>query len=145
MPSLSVRIRRLSPDIPTPAYKTAGACGFDIAVSEGGVLAPGERRKFPTGLVVCVPEGYVLLLCPRSSNAKKGIQLANSVGVIDPDYCGPDDQLHAYLYNIGTEPYTVEKSERVMQGLFVPVAHATFEEVEDLAAPNRGGFGTTGR
>lgn len=141
---IPVRIKRLSPDVPLPEYKTPGACAFDIAVSEGGVLGPGERRKFPTGLVVCVPEGHVLLLLPRSSNAKKGIQLANGVGVIDQDYCGPEDQLQAYLYNIGTEPYTVEPGERVIQGLIVPIAQATFQEAETLDAPSRGGFGTTG-
>ena len=144
MPNLPVRFKRLSPDVILPEYKTLGACAFDIPVSEGGVLQPDERRSFPTGLVVCVPAGHVLLLFPRSSNAKKGIQLANSVGVIDQDYCGPTDQLHAFLYNIGSEPYTVEKGERLMQGLIVPIARAVFEEAVELEAPNRGGFGTTG-
>lgn len=144
MSTTPVRFKRLSPDVPLPEYKTSGACAFDIAVSEGGILAPGERRNFPTGLVVSVPEGHTLLLCNRSSNAKKGIVLANAVGVADQDYCGPTDQLHAYLYNIGSEPYTVLKGERLMQGLIVPILRANFEEASELEAPNRGGFGTTG-
>jgi dUTP pyrophosphatase len=141
---MHIRIKRLAPDAPMPEYQTPGACAFDIAVTEGGTLNPGERRKFPTGLVVCVPKDHVLLLCNRSSGAKKGIQLANSVGVIDEDYCGPEDQLYAYLLNVGQESYTVQKGERVMQGLFVPITRAEFAEVETLEAPNRGGFGTTG-
>ncbi len=144
MSAILVRFKRLSPDVPLPEYKTQGACAFDIAVIEGGVLAPGERKAFATGLVICVPDGHVLLLFPRSSNAKKGLQLANSVGVIDQDYCGPDDQIYAYLYNIGSEPYMVEKGERVMQGFMVPIARAVFEETSELKASNRGGFGTTG-
>lgn len=144
MNTIPVRIKRLSEDVPMPEYKTPGACAFDIAVMEGGTLNPGERRKFPTGLVVCVPEGHALLLAPRSSNAKKGVVLANSVGIIDQDYCGPEDQLHAYLYNLGSESYTIEKGERIMQGLIVPIAQAQFSEAENLDAPNRGGFGTTG-
>lgn len=139
-----VRFKRLSPNVPTPEYKTPGACAFDIAVTEGGILQPGERRKFQTGLVVCVPDGHVLLLCNRSSNAKKGVVLSNGVGVIDQDYCGPEDQLFAHLHNVGNVPYTVERGERIMQGLIVPITRAEFVEADNLDAPNRGGFGTTG-
>ncbi len=141
---MKVTIKRMGAEVPMPEYKTSGACAFDIGVTEGGVLAPGERRKFKTGLVVCVPNGHVLLLFNRSSGAKKGIQLANSVGVIDEDYCGPEDQLYAYLLNVGQEPYTVEAGERVMQGIILPIERAEFIESENLEAPNRGGFGTTG-
>lgn len=144
MNNIPVRIKRLSKDVPMPEYKTPGACAFDIAVIEGGVLEPGERRKFPTGLVVCVPDGHVLIMSPRSSNAKKGINMANGIGIIDQDYCGPEDQLHVFLHNIGSESYSVEPGERVAQGLIVPIARAHFEEVDELDAPNRGSFGTTG-
>lgn len=139
-----IRFKRLRPDISVPEYKTPGAVAFDLAVCEGGRLEPGERRIFPTGLVVCVPEGHALLLFARSSNTKKGIQMANGVGVIDQDYCGPDDELHLALYNIGSEPYEIQPGERIAQGIFVPIAVAVFEEVQELTAPDRGGFGTTG-
>ncbi len=142
---MQVKIRRLTPETPLPEYKTSGACGFDIAVIENGTLLPGERKKFRTGLVVAVPEGHVLLLFPRSSNAKKGVRIANGTGVIDQDYCGPEDELFAYLHNFGNEPYTIEAGDRIMQGVIVPVARGiTFEEGAELNAPNRGGFGTTG-
>jgi dUTP pyrophosphatase len=131
-------------DVPLPEYKTKGAVAFDIAVRESATLEPNERKLIPTGLVVCVPEGYVLIIASRSSNAKKGIRLTNSIGIIDPDYCGPKDELHLALLNEGTAPYTIEKGERLAQGLFVPVAHAQFIEVETLTAPSRGGWGTTG-
>lgn len=143
MEPLSVRIKRLDPNLPVPEYKTAGAVGFDIAVREGGILAPGERRLFKTGLVVQVPPGYALLLASRSSNAKKGLTMANGIGVIDQDFCGPEDELRLALYNIGTEPYDVQPYERLAQGLIVPALQAEFVEGE-MEAKNRGGFGTTG-
>ncbi|MCR4312102.1 MAG: dUTP diphosphatase [Candidatus Uhrbacteria bacterium] len=141
---MQVNIKRLSPSTPLPEYKTPGACAFDLAVTEGGILAPGERKFFRTGLVVCVPANHVLILAPRSSNAKKGVRLANGIGIIDQDYCGPTDELKLALHNVGDAPYTVESGERIAQGMFVPITRAEFTEVTELAAPNRGGFGTTG-
>lgn len=142
--NVPVTIKKLDPTVPTPAYETAGAVAFDLAASEEVTLQPQERRLVATGLVVCVPQDHVLILAPRSSNAKKGILFGNGIGIIDQDYCGPDDQLYLALYNIGTEAYTVKKGERIGQGLFVPVSRAEFHEVAELNAPNRGSFGTTG-
>lgn len=142
---MHIKILRLTPDTPIPEYKTVGACGFDIACIEEATLMPGERKKLRTGLVVCVPEGYVLLLFSRSSNAKKGIRVANGVGVVDQDYCGPEDELFAYMHNFGSEPYHIEKGERIMQGVITPVLRGVvFEDMASLDAKNRGGFGTTG-
>lgn len=143
--AMDVQFLRLSPNVPLPEYKTSGACAFDVAVIEGATLAPGERKKLRTGLVVCVPPGYVLILEPRSSNAKKGVRIANGTGVIDQDYCGPTDELFAFVHNFGQEPYTVEAGERLMQGLIVPILRPNLVEVTSLHAPNRGGFGTTGK
>lgn len=141
---IPVDIFRAHPDAILPEYKTPGACAFDIAVIEEATIEPGALVFLKTGLVVCVPKGHVLILASRSSNAKKGIILANSIGVIDQDYCGPEDMLHLSVRNIGKEAYTVQKGERIAQGLIVPIATAEFNEVSSLAAPNRGGYGTTG-
>lgn len=141
---LPVHIRRLHKDVPFPEFKTDGAIAFDIAIPKGGVIPPGESVIFSTGLVVATPKGYGLILASRSSNAKKGIVLTNGIGVIDQDYCGPEDELRLSLRNLNTEPYIVEDGERLAQGIFFPVPEVTFEEVETLSAPNRGGFGTTG-
>lgn len=141
---LSVDIKRLGPDVPVPEYKTAGAIAFDIAAREGGVIAPGATAFFSTGLVVRTPPGYGLIIAGRSSNAKKQITLANGIGVIDQDYCGPEDELRLSVRNEGAEAYAVAAGERIAQGLFVPIVRAAFREVDALAAPNRGGYGTTG-
>ncbi len=141
---MDVSIRRISPATPLPEYKTPGACAFDLAVIEGKTLQSNERALFSTGLVVNVPNDHVLILAPRSSNAKKGIRLSNGIGVIDSDYCGPTDELKLALHNVGSEPYTVETGERIAQGLFVPISRATFVESATWEEKDRGGFGTTG-
>ncbi len=141
---MDVSIRRISPTTPLPEYKTSGACAFDLAVIEGKTLQPNERALFSTGLVVKVPSDHVLILAPRSSNAKKGIRLSNGIGVIDSDYCGPTDELKLALHNVGTEPYAVEAGERIAQGLFIPISRAIFIEPATWEEKDRGGFGTTG-
>jgi len=141
---MQIEIRRLREDVPLPEYKTAGAVAFDLAVIEGATLAPGERTLLPTGLVIRVPEGHALILASRSSNAKKGIRLSNSIGVIDQDYSGPEDELKIAVHNFGAESYTIEKYDRIAQGLIMPIARATFTEPQEWGGANRGGFGTTG-
>ena len=90
-----------------------------------------------------VPEGHALVLASRSSNAKKGLTMSNGIGIIDQDFCGPEDELRIALYNIGDAPYEVQPYERLAQGMIVPVMRPTFVEME-MKAQNRGGFGTTG-
>jgi dUTP pyrophosphatase len=141
---MQVFIKRLSTEVPIPEYKTPGACAFDIAVSEGVTLPPGGRALLPTGLIVQVPPDYTLVLAPRSSNSKKGIRLGNGIGIIDQDYHGPSDQLFAAVHNFSNESYTIEKGERIMQGMIVPIVRAEFVEREELSASDRGGFGSTG-
>ncbi len=142
--NIKVKIKRLDPNLPPLEYKTPGAVAFDLRVRKAAVLEPGETKIIPTGYVICVPEGHALILAPRSSNAKKGVNMANGIGIIDQDYCGPEDELHLALHNYGSEPYSVEKYERIGQGMIIPVVHAEFEEVDKLDAPNRGSFGSTG-
>ncbi len=141
---MPVDIFRIHPDAQIPEYKTEGAVAFDLAVIESKTVNPGETVFFKTGLVVCTPENHALILASRSSNSKKGIMLANSIGIIDEDYCGPEDELKLAIHNIFDKPYLVEKGERIAQGMFVPISKATFNEVTELTNKNRGGFGTTG-
>ena len=143
--NIEVKIKRLDPKLPPLEYKTEGAVAFDLSVRESVVIQPGETKIIPTGYVIGVPENHALILACRSSCAKKGITMANGIGIIDQDYCGPDDELHLALFNHGKEPYTTAINERIAQGLIVPITKAQFREVEDHElGPNRGGFGTTG-
>ena len=142
--STPIRFRRLDPTISVPEYKTAGAVAFDIAVNEETLLAPQERKILSTGLIIEVPKGHALILASRSSNAKKGIGLANSIGVIDEDYCGPSDEIRLAVINIGSEPVSIKKGDRIAQGLIIPIVKGIFEETLGAEGPSRGGFGTTG-
>jgi dUTP diphosphatase len=144
---LRVRIRRLDASVPLPGYQTDGAAGFDLAASEDLVVPPSSIALVPTGLVIQVPVGHFLGVFARSSTPlKRGLMVANGVGVIDRDYCGPADEIKIQVLNFTSGPVQVKKGDRLAQGLLLPVTHAVWEEVEgDLREGSRGGFGATGR
>lgn len=133
--------------LPLPAYMTPGAAGADVvaAVTNDLVLAPGDRALVPTGFALEVPAGFEVQLRPRSGLAvKHGVTLLNSPGTIDSDYRGP---VGVVLVNLGREPFTVRRGERIAQLIVAPVVQGAFREVEALATSTRGegGFGSTGR
>lgn len=97
-----------------------------------------------TGVRIAVPKGYVGLLFPRSGNAaKKGLTLANSVGVIDSGYRG---EVKGIMVNLGSDPVTINSGERIMQLVLVPFLTAVVTPVLELDETERGenGFGSTG-
>jgi dUTP pyrophosphatase len=143
---LPVRIRRLDAAVPLPVYQTPGAAGFDLASSADLVVAPGTIALIPTGLVIQVPDGHFLGIFSRSSTPlKKGLMVANGVGVVDEDYCGPTDEVKIQVLNFTAVPVQVARGDRLAQGLFIPVARARWQEADgDLREGSRGGFGATG-
>jgi dUTP pyrophosphatase len=151
---LRVRLKRLATvlpgvdaeqvKVPVPAYQTEGAAAFDLVAAERTWIPKSEMALIPTGLVVDTPLDHVLLLCPRSSLfSRHGLVLANSVGVIDPDYSGDDDEIKVALYAMQRDA-VIEQHERIAQGLFIPIRRAQWLEVETMGGPSRGGFGSTG-
>ena len=145
MMNLSVRIRRLRSDVTLPEYQTAGAAGFDLAAAEGVTIEPGAVRLVPTGLAVEVPEGMFLAIFARSSTPlKRGLMVANGVGVIDSDYCGATDEVKIAVVNFRNVPVQVNAGDRIAQGLILPAPRVTWEETKEEARPSRGGFGSTG-
>ena len=141
-----VRIRRLDPSVELPSYATAGSAAFDLAASDTIVMAPGEVKLIPTGLVIEVPAGMFLGVFARSSTPlKKGLMVANGVGVVDSDYCGPTDEIKVPTINITKGPVEIKKGDRIAQGILLPSPQIEWEEVSELAATSRGGFGGTGR
>ena len=143
---MKVRIKRLDPSVPLPRYQTPHSAGFDIAASEDVQVAPGEVKLIPTGLIAEAPEGFFLALFIRSSAPiKKGLTLANGVGVVDRDYSGPADQILIEVLNFTDKTVDVRKGERIAQGLFLRVDQVEWEEVDEVRVPSRGGFGSTGQ
>lgn len=141
---MKVRIRRVDKTLPLPEYKTAGAAAFDLSSRVTAVIPPKEVLMVPLNVAIGHPASHLLMLFARSSLYKKGLMLANGVGLGDTDFSGNDDEYHAILYNFSDKPASVARGERICQGVFKKYKRAEWEEVEDLGNKSRGGFGTTG-
>ena len=131
---------------PLPAYATEQSAGMDLRanISEPVVLRPMERRLIPTGLYIALPAGYEAQVRPRSGLAlKHGITVLNAPGTIDADYRG---ELGGLLVNLSNEAFTINDGERIAQMVIARHEQATFVEVGDLDATERGagGYGHTG-
>lgn len=146
-----VAVERLehAADLPLPAYASAGAAGLDLLAALPAdrplELAPGARALVPTGLRIAVPEGYEAQVRPRSGLALRlGLTVLNAPGTIDSDYRG---EVGVLLVNLGAEPVTVRRGERIAQLVLAAVARLTWEErpvAPDATARGTGGFGSTG-
>jgi dUTP pyrophosphatase len=143
---MRLRIRRLDPTIPLPAYGTGESAGFDLAAAHDVVVPPRQIVLVRTGLVIEVPPGHFLGIFARSSTPlKRGLMVANGVGVIDPDYSGPTDEIMIQLLNVGDTDALVRRGDRLAQGIVLPAPRVTWDEVTELRETVRGGFGSTGQ
>jgi dUTP pyrophosphatase len=139
-----VRVRRLSPSVQLPRYESDGAAAFDLAASEDVTIDPGEVALVPTGLVIEVPAGMFLAIFARSSTPlKRGLMVANGVGVVDPDYCGPADEVKIALVNFRNAAAQVKAGDRLAQGILLPAPRVVWEEADSSRTTSRGGFGAT--
>ena len=147
-PTVKVRVQRVGqrgPPLDLPRYETAGSAGLDLRADEPFVLAPGERRLVPTGLALELPPGHEGQVRARSGLAvRQGIALVNAPGTIDSDYRG---EVKVLLVNLGQEPASFARGDRIAQLVIAPVTRAELEVVDDLATSARGagGFGSTGQ
>jgi dUTP pyrophosphatase len=142
---VSVRLYRRDPHVNAPAYQTPGAAGFDLAASADLVVQPGGVALVPTGLVIELPRGHFLGVFARSSTPlKRGLMVANGVGVVDSDYCGPDDEIKIEVFNFTASAVTIRRGDRLAQGVIIPYVRAEWRELEAPDSPTRGGFGATG-
>src|SRR6186713_2388825 len=143
---MRLRISRLTDAARIPSYETAGAAGFDLAASVETTIPPGAVALVPTGLVIEVPRGHFLGIFARSSTPlKRGLMVANGVGVVDSDYCGPHDEVKIQVINVTNAPVHVAVGDRLAQGMVLAAPRVTFEEVAASDRASRGGFGSTGR
>ena len=166
---MKVKIKKLHPDAVIPTYAHKGDAGMDLVAVDRIISTDNDAQadyiEYKTGLAFEIPEGYVGLLFPRSSNSKKDLTLANSVGIIDSHFRGEvtfrykvdatydrivsevsnkivledkgDDQFIQLIYDVG---------DRVGQLIIIPYPQIEFEEVEELSETERGdgGYGSTG-
>jgi dUTP pyrophosphatase len=144
-----VEINRLggNEDIELPRKMSELASGFDLyaAVQEDLMLEPGKRCLVPTGFAIAMPAGLEAQIRPRSGLAlKHGITCLNTPGTIDADYRG---EIKVLLINLGEEPFTITRNERIAQMVFQAVPEVELKQVDHLSETVRGagGFGHTGR
>jgi dUTP pyrophosphatase len=141
---MHVRITRLDTSVALPAYQTPGAAGFDLAASVDMTIPPGAVRLVPTGLVIETPPGHFLGVFARSSTPlKRGLMVANGVGIVDSDYCGPEDEIKIEVFNFTRAPVVLKPGDRLAQGVILPFVRAEWQETDTTARPTRGGFGAT--
>lgn len=142
--ALTVRITRIHPGAVVPEYQTAEAAAFDLAAVEDLTIEPGRVALIPTGLVIKVPLRMFLGIFARSSTPlKRGLMVANGVGVIDPDYCGPTDEVKIAVMNFTADPVTVRAGDRIAQGILLESPRVEWVEAE-AGEVSRGGFGSSG-
>lgn len=130
-----------------PTKQTSGSIGFDLSPIRNYVIPPKSFTIMDTGVIVKPPKGYAVFVFPRSSLfLRKSLILTNSVGVIDPDYCGPDCTIKIMVYNLSDENVVVERGERVAQMVLLPIVeNVEIEQVnEPFSDTSRGGLGSTG-
>lgn len=144
--NITLQIKRLSQNAVIPEYATAGAAALDLRYcgDETITIPVGEIRSIPTGLAIAAPEGTVAIVSARSGLAfKRGICLANGIGVIDSDYRG---EVRVGLKNDGGEPFDVAPGDRIAQLMLMPIYAANIIEADELDETERGagGFGSTG-
>lgn len=141
---LDIKIKKLSKNVQLPKQGTQSAAGIDFYLPQPVRFEPNRSKKVPLGVAVEIPEGYVMLLVPRSSTWKTPLRMPNSVGVIDSDYRG---EVCALLQNTHHLAWTAEAGERLVQGVITHVPNIQVVEVDELSETSRGvgGFGSTGK
>lgn len=146
MKDMKVKIKKVHPDAIIPSYATEGSACLDIHSVESKVLHARDSEILKTGLVMEIPEGYVMNIYSRSGYGfKNDVRLANCVGKVDSDYRG---EIMIKLTNDSNDvALNIKKGDRIAQFEVVPVERVYFIMSDELSETDRGegGFGSTGR
>ena len=138
-----LKFKLLSPDAKLPSYAHTDDAGFDVYSIEEKTLKPGERHVFKTGLVSEIPVGWYVQFFSKSGLAAKA-GLATLGGVIDTGYRG---EWGVIAVNLGNEPITISKGDKVAQGIMLPITQPKIVQSNKLTDAERGGggFGSSGK
>ena len=144
---IKVLIKKLSPIVQLPTYKTNGASGMDLMafIDKPINLEPSKSCIIPTGLSVAFPNKYEIQIRPRSGlAAKNNISVLNTPGTIDSDYRG---EIKIILFNHSNKNFIINNKDRVAQMVLTPIIKMELEETNELPESIRGegGFGSTGK
>lgn len=134
----------LYPNAALPKRSTKGAAGYDFECVVDTICPAHKITLIPTGIKAQIDSGYYLQLAVRSSTPKKkGLILANGIGIIDEDYYNnPDNEGHIMfqIYNITDNDVIISAGERIGQGVFIKYGITDDDMAEGLRT---GGFGST--
>lgn len=139
-----IKVKRCLPGVLMPKVGSEDAAGMDFYQPESVVIEPHQTQYVTLGLAMEIPKGYMLMLAPRSSMSKTPLIIPNSFGVIDADYRG---EIKGIFKNTSDVAYTIQKGDRLLQGILVPVGALNLLEVDELSETARGtgGIGSTGK
>jgi dUTP pyrophosphatase len=139
---MQIKIKKLKEDAKLPKYHHLGDVGMDLYAMESITLQPMEHVRIWHGFAMEFSEGYAAIVKDKSSISKAGLHTMG--GVFDAGYRG---EYNTHLVNLSSEPYTIEKGDKVSQLIIYPVVIAELEEVQELSESSRGegAFGSTGR
>ncbi|KKQ71664.1 MAG: deoxyuridine 5'-triphosphate nucleotidohydrolase Dut, dUTP pyrophosphatase [Candidatus Peregrinibacteria bacterium GW2011_GWC2_39_14] len=142
---MKVHIKRIDNDLPLPIYETDGSVGFDISARTDVMIEARSLAFIPGNLIIETPKNYMLVVAARSSAPKKkGLMTPHGIGIIDHDYCGPEDEIKIQVYNFTDKAVEIKRGEKIAQGIFVKIGKAKWKEIEVIEKKTRGGFGSTG-
>ena len=144
---VKVLIRKLSPEVELPSYKSSGASGMDLMafIKSPITIKSKTSSLIPTGLSMAFSNDYEVQIRPRSGlAAKNNISVLNTPGTIDSDYRG---EIKVIIFNHGDKDFTVNNKDRIAQIILTPVKKIEFKETSELPKTIRGegGFGSTGK
>ena len=141
---MKLKIKRFDKSLPVPVHKTVGAVAVDLCARTDFTIESHQIGYIPMNVAIKIPDGYFILMTPRSSTHKIGLIGLNGVGIFDRDFCGDNDEYHFISYNFTDHPVNVEKGTRLCQLLLIKCENFDFDEVDKMDSISRGGFGTTG-
>jgi len=157
---MKVRIKKISPLAQIPTYAKDGDAGMDV-IATSIISDTPTQITYGLGIALEIPKGFVGLVFPRSSIRKTGLQLSNSVGVIDSGYRGELQATFNKLFGgegmydeVKTQDWYEKKAndwyrvgDRIAQIMIIPHPEVEFEEADELSDTERGegGFGSTGK
>lgn len=142
---MKVKIKRFDTSIPLPSYQSKGAACVDLYARVETQIEPKSIGYIPLNIALEIPSGYWVKIAARSSTHKQGLMPAHGHGIGDSDFCGDNDEYHFPVYNFTDEPVVIAKAQRIGQMMILRHEPIEFEEVDILAQPDRGKFGSTGK
>lgn len=142
---LNINIKKLNESAIIPTYAHSEDAGLDLVAIYKEIN--NDYIEYGTGLALEIPKGYVGLIFPRSSNSKKDILLANSIGVIDSNYRGEIKLRFKCLKSNLNNNKTYDIGDKIGQLIILPYPKVNFIEQSELSETDRGseGFGSTGK